>query len=528
LQGKANFLHRFILNYSEITRGFTRLLKKGSEFFWDKVANNAFKDLKLSLTKAPLRFPPDYSRDYFLYLAASEYTIGMVLVQEDDNHDEHVIYYLSRILSSMEVKYQHVEKLALAAVQAVKRFRHYILSRKTTVISHCNPMQHILTHQLLGGKYSKWIVILQEFNLEFDRATSKKSLVFVELICDFPHSTMENVAVDLLPDESLFLISTDDIWYRDIIIYLQTQTFWPALSSNERRRIRYQARQYVILGDSLYCQGIDSVFRHSLTFEEAEKSLNDCHSGACGGHMSGYATAQKILCAGYFWPSLFNDCITVVQKCHACQTYQQKIRSHLAPLHPVVSVGPFSKWGIDFMTCHPQSVGGHGYIIVAVDYFTKWTEAMLTFDNTRKTATLFLFNHVITHFGVPQAIVTDHGSHFRNYIMSELTEKLGLRHDSSTPYYPQANGQVKAINKVVITMIRWMIGIHKTSWHTVLFSALWAYRTSVKSATRFTPFRLVYGMESILPIECEIPSLKLAIEILSNTSTEEERLLYLM
>jgi hypothetical protein len=194
----------------------------------------------------------------------------------------------------------------------------------------------------------------------------------------------------------------------------------------------------------------------------------------------------------------------------------------------VVSVGPFAKWGIDFMTCHPHSVGGHGYIIVAVDYFTKWAEAMPTFDNTGKTAALFLFNHVIARFGVPQAIVTDHGSHFRNFMMSELTKKLGLHHDSSTPYYPQANGQVEAINRVLITMIRRMIGIHKTNWHTMLFSSLWAYQTSVKSATGFTPFRLVYGMEAIMPIECEIPSLKLAVELLPNTSAEEERLLYLM
>jgi hypothetical protein len=304
------------------------------------------------------------------------------------------------------------------------------------VISHCNPMQHILTRQLLGGKYSKWIVILQEFELEFDHATSKKSLVFAELICDFAHTATEKVAVNSLPDESLFLISTDDIWYGDIIIYLQTQTFQPALSSNERRHVRYQARHYIILGDTLYRRGLDSVFWCCLTFEEAEKDLNDYHYGACGGHMSGYATAQKILRAGYFWPSLFTDYITAVQKCHACQTYNQKIRSHPAPFHPVVSIGPFAKWGIDFMTCHPHSARGHGYIIVVVDYFTKWAEAMSTFDNTGKTIELFLFNHVITFFGVPQAIIIDHDSHFRNYMMSELTEKLGLRHDSSTPYYP--------------------------------------------------------------------------------------------
>jgi hypothetical protein len=242
----------------------------------------------------------------------------MVLFQEDDNHDEHVIYYLSRSLSSMEIKYQHVEKLALDAIQAVQHFRHYILSRKTTVFSHCNPMQHILTCQLLGGKYSKCIVSLQEFDLEFDRATLKKYLVFIKLIYDFPHTAMEKVAVDLLPDESLFLISTDDIWYEDIIIYLQTQNFRPTLSSNERRHVCYQARHYIVLGDTHYRRGIDSVFQRCLTFDEVEKDLNDCHSGACSGHMSGYAISHKTLRAGYFWPSLFTDCITALQQCHAC------------------------------------------------------------------------------------------------------------------------------------------------------------------------------------------------------------------
>jgi hypothetical protein len=177
------------------------------------------------------------------------------------------------------------------------------------------------------------------------------------------------------------------------------------LSSTDQCRIHYQARQYIILGDTLYRRGIDSVFRRCLTFDKAEKALNDCHSGDCGGHMSRYAIAQKILHEGYFWPSLFNDCIIAIQKYHACQTYNHKIRSHPTPLHPVVSVGPFAKWGIDFMTRHPHSAGGHGYIIVAIDYFTKWAKAMPTFDNTGKTTALFIFNHIIAHFGVPQAII---------------------------------------------------------------------------------------------------------------------------
>jgi hypothetical protein len=123
----------------------------------------------------------------FIWIASAS-TIAMVLVQEDDDGAEHVIYYLSKSLSGPELRYSHVEKLALAAVIVVQRFKHYILLHTTTVIVDSNPMYHILTHQVLGGKYSKWIIILQEFDLEFTKSKAKKSLVFSELICDLPHT----------------------------------------------------------------------------------------------------------------------------------------------------------------------------------------------------------------------------------------------------------------------------------------------------------------------------------------------------
>eukprot|EP00253_Pinus_taeda_P003833 PITA_03833 len=141
-----------------------------------------------------------------------------------------------------------------------------------------------------------------------------------------------------------------------------------------------------------------------------------------------------------------------------------------APLHTIISVGPFAKWGIDFIRCNPHSAEGHAYIILAVDYFTKWAEAMPTFEANGKTAAIFIFNHIIARFGVTQANITDHGHHFRNVMMTELT---------------------------------------------------------VKTSTGFTPFQLVNGLEVVLPIECEISSLQMAIELLPANSEEERCLLYL-
>eukprot|EP00253_Pinus_taeda_P031076 PITA_31076 len=170
---------------------------------------------------------------------------------------------------------------------------------------------------------------------------------------------------------------------------------------------------------------------------------------------------------------MFKYCITTVRSCHACQIFDRKTIIPPAPLHPVVAVGPFTKWGIDFMTCNLTSDRGHGYIIVAVDYFTKWAEAMPTLNNSGETTALFFFNHVVSRFGVPQTIVTDHGLHFHNHMMVELVAKIGLSHDSSTPYYPQANRQ------------------------------------------------LVYGLEAVLLVQCEISSLKLVVDLLPGTSEEE-------
>ena len=164
------------------------MLQKDTHFIWDETTQHSFDALKHALTHMNLFHPLNYARDYILYLDGSTSTIYMVLVQEDNDDDKHVIYYLSKSLSGPELRYSHVEKLALATVIDVQRFRHYILLRTTTVIAASNPMYHILKRQVLGRKYSKWIIILQEFNLEFAKSKAKKSLVFAELICDLPHA----------------------------------------------------------------------------------------------------------------------------------------------------------------------------------------------------------------------------------------------------------------------------------------------------------------------------------------------------
>jgi len=107
------------------------------------------------------------------------------------------------------------------------------------------------------------------------------------------------------------------------------------------------------------------------------------------------ATAKKILRVGYFWNSIFKDYIEVVKKFPPCQIFQKKSRAHPAPLHQILAIDPFVKWDIDSMQCNPTSAEGNNYIIVAINYFTKWAKAMPTFFNNGRNASLFVFNHII-------------------------------------------------------------------------------------------------------------------------------------
>jgi hypothetical protein len=297
-------------------------------------------------------------------------------------------------------------------------------------------MQYLLSRRQINGKFSRWIVILQEYDLKFSTPKRKKSLILAKLIMAFPFNTTIPSVNTNLPDEHIFFIPSDDPWYGDLLVYLRTQKFRNHLSKDDRRCMRPKAPRYLLIRDILYRQGFDTILCRCLTIDEADRVLNNYHSGACEGHLSGLYTTQKIICESYFWPTLFHDCIHTMKQCDKCQLYANKACAPPSLLHPVIITGPFCKWGIDFMTCNPTSSNGQKSIVVAVDYFTKWVEAIPTFNNTADTKMRFFFNHVISRIEVPLQLVSDHEKHFENEIFMELSSRLGFSHEFASPYYP--------------------------------------------------------------------------------------------
>ena len=144
---------------------------------------------------------------------------------------------------------------------------------------------------------------------------------------------------------------------------------------------------------------------------------------------------------------------------------------------------------------------------------------MPTVKSDGEIAAHFVFKQIITRFGILKELVTDHGLHFQNRMMEELESKLGYKQEHSSSYYPHVNGQVEAENKSLKYILQRIMTRSKTNWHIMLYPALWGYITAVKTTTGFSPYQLVHGVESVLPVECKIPSLKIDVELLPDTST---------
>ena len=185
---------------------------------------------------------------------------------------------------------------------------------------------------------------------------------------------------------------------------------------------------------------------------EQKGILSHCHENACGGHFASQKTARKVLQYGFYWHSLFKDAHTMCHKCDKCQRLGKISHRHMMPLNPILVVDVFDVWGINLMGPFPYSFG-YVYILVGVDYVSKWVEAVPCKAANHRVVLKFLKENIFFKFGVPKAIISDGGSHFCNKLFENLLAKYDVKHKVATPYHPQTNGQVELANTEIKTIL---------------------------------------------------------------------------
>jgi hypothetical protein len=208
---------------------------------------------------------------------------------------------------------------------------------------------------------------------------------------------------------------------------------------------------------------------------------------------------------------MISDCFRYYKGCESCQKFRDVQLVPVAMLHLIIQPWPFLDWALDFIgQIHPASSKGHRFVLVAMDYFTKWTEVVPLKNMTHKEVIHFISKHIIYRFDIPQTLITDQGSSFMSHQVCEFAESLKIMLLSSSPYYAQGNGQVESSNNTLIKLIKKMIEENSKRWHEILSEALWAHRISKHSATKVKQFELVYGQEVVLPVEVNLNALRIA------------------
>ena len=153
------------------------------------------------------------------------------------------------------------------------------------------------------------------------------------------------------------------------------------------------------------------------------------------------------------------------------------------------------------------------YILVCIDYVTKWVEAKALYQANEKYIVDFLFEEIFTHFGVPREIVTNQGMQFMSKLVKSITQKYQSIRRTSSPYHPRANGQVESTNKVIESIMTKTLQLHHKDGANRLLEALWAYRTAWRNTTGFTPYELVYRKQVLLPIEFQVKTIRMAAQM---------------
>nr|GEY03192.1 reverse transcriptase domain-containing protein [Tanacetum cinerariifolium] len=295
---------------------------------------------------------------------------------------------------------------------------------------------------------------------------------------------------ETFPIESLNKVAHKDpstSWFADLANYHAGNFIIKGMTSQQKQKFFKDARHYFWDDPYLFRTCADQIIRCCVAGKEAIDILNACHSGPTGGHYEANYTVKKDFESGFYWPMIYKDAFELVKCYDSCQRHGKISQKDEMPQNSIQICEIFDVWGIDFMGPFPSSKGNK-YILVAVDYLSKWVEAKALPTNDARVVVKFL-KSLFSRFGTPKAIISDRGTHFCNDQFTRTMSKYGVTHRLSIAYHPKQAGRT--------------VGENRALWSDKLEDALWAFRTAFKTSVSCTPYWLVYGKACHLPLELE-------------------------
>lgn len=472
--GLASFYRRFVKDFSTLAAPLTEVIKKNVGFKWGDKQETAFQLLKEKLTNSPLLSLPNFNTTFEIECDASGIGIGAVLMQEGKP-----IAYFSEKLNGAMLNYPTYDKELYALVRALETWQHYLWPKEFVIHTDHESLKHLKGQQKLNRRHARWMEFIETFPYVIRYKQGK-----------------ENVVADAL-SRRYALISTLDA---KLLGFEHVKELYPL---DQDFGEEYKA-----------CEGKASgkFFRHEdFLFRENKLCVPNCslrdlliresHSGGLMGHF-GVAKTLAILQEHFFWPRMKRDVERICGRCITCKQAKSRVQPNglYTPL-PIPSE-PWVDISMDFVLGLPRTKRGRDSIFVVVDRFSKMAHFIPCHktDDASHIADLF-FREVVRLHGMPRTIVSDRDAKFLSYFWKTLWCKLGTKLLFSTTCHPQTDGQTEVVNRTLSTLLRAIIKKNIKTWEECLPHVEFAYNRTIHSATKFSPFEIVYGFNPLTPLD---------------------------
>ncbi|GJY15976.1 reverse transcriptase domain-containing protein [Tanacetum coccineum] len=269
----------------------------------------------------------------------------------------------------------------------------------------------------------------------------------------------------------------------------------------EASKLRIKARHYELLEGVLYKWSFLKLWLRCVGPLQADYVIREIHEGSCSMHAGLRSVVAKAMRLGYYWPTMHRDVRDMIRKCNDCQIHRPVPRNPQQTLTPITDPWPFYKWGIYIASPFPEGPRKVKFLIIAMDYFTKWIEAKAVVTIIGSQVKKFVWDNIVCRFGLPGEIVSDNSKQFSDNPFKDWCEKFNIIQRFASVKHPQFNGLVERANRSLDEGIKARLGEGNKNWIEEIPHVLWAHRTMIKSSHSDTPFSLTYGTEAVIPAE---------------------------
>lgn len=469
--GLSGYFRKFIPNYSIIARPLSDLLKKDHKFKFGVEERNSFNRLKTLLAEKPVLGIYNPSFETELHTDASLEGYGAILMQKSPNDNKfHPTYFMSRKTTDAEKKYSSYELEALAIIEALKKFRVYLLGIPFKIVTDCSALEKTLAKQDLSTRVARWILFLQEFNYVVEHRAGTK-MAHVDALSRSPVGVLCISVGNILP--RLKSAQDKDNEIKTIKELLKKTSNYE--DYNERQGILYKfldGKELIVIPESMQTE-----------------IIRDAHEK---GHV-GIKYTEKNIKDYYFIPKLRQKVEKIIANCVHCLLVNHKKGKKEGLLHPLHKEDiPLKTYHIDHIGPLESTHKNYKYILVIIDAFTKFVWIYPT-KTTTSTETIAKLETQKTVFGNPSQIISDRGTTFTSKEFADYCSKESIKHHLVTTGLPRANGQVERINQTIIAILSKLSIKDPAQWYKYTNELQRAINSTYQRSTDTTPFELLFG-----------------------------------